>query len=119
MLASPDFLLPQPAHDMRTWETGDVPEAVRGGTSHDLPHAHARPILVHTPCAYFAGGGDRHATGGNADRGLWTVDAGNRLGLGTGGLRLVPGQRPREIGGISDPRLALVYIRVETCRMNN
>ena len=39
----------------RAHPDADVPEAVRGRTSDDLPDAHARPVLVHTPRADSAG----------------------------------------------------------------
>ena len=70
----------------------DVFEAVRGGTSDDLPHAHARPVLVYTSRANFMGGRSWHATGGDADRGVWGVYDTTRLGLDAvyvGGYALV------------------------------
>ena len=49
----------------------DVPEAVRGRTSDDLPDAHARPVLVHTPRADPMDRGARHADRGDSDCGFW------------------------------------------------
>ncbi len=49
----------------------DLPEAVRGRTSDDLPDAHARPVLVHTPRADSMGSRARHANRGDSDRGFW------------------------------------------------
>ena len=66
----------------RTHPDADVSEAVRGRASDDLPDAHARPVLVHTPRADFMGGGARHAGCGDPDRGLWAVHDAARLGLG-------------------------------------
>src|SRR5208282_6850965 len=61
----------------------DVFEAVRGRTFDDLPHAHARPVLVHTPRANSMGSGPRHADAGDSDCGLWAVYDTPRLGLGS------------------------------------
>ena len=46
----------------RAHPDADVFETVRGRTSDDFPDAHARPVLVHTPCADFMGSGARHAS---------------------------------------------------------
>ena len=75
----------------RAHPDADVPEAVRGRTSDDLPDAHARPVLVHTPGADFVDRGARHANRGDADRGLWAVHDAARLGLGAVRLGLCPG----------------------------
>ncbi len=45
----------------RAHPDADVPEAVRGRTSDDLPDAHARPVLVHPPRADSLDGRARHA----------------------------------------------------------
>ncbi len=45
----------------RAHPDADVLEAVRGGTSDDLPDAHARAVLVHAPGADSVGGRARHA----------------------------------------------------------
>ena len=74
----------------------DVFEAVRGGASDDLPDAHARPVLVHTPRAGSMGGRARHANRGDSDRGLWAVHDTPRLGLGTVRLGLCSGMVPCE-----------------------
>ena len=74
----------------------DVSEAVRGRTSDDLPHAHARPVLVHSSRADSVGGRARHANRGDADRGLWAVYDAPRLGVGTVGLGLCAGVVPRQ-----------------------
>ena len=94
--------------DRRAHPDADVSEAVRGGTSDDFPHAHARPVLVHTPRADFMGGRARHANRGDVDRGLWAVYDTPRLGLGAVRLGLcaglVPCERPRETARLSDFR---------------
>ena len=59
--------------DRRASPDADVSEAVGGRTSDDLPDAHARPVLVDTPCADFVDGRARHANTGDADCGLWAV----------------------------------------------
>jgi H+-transporting ATPase len=51
----------------------DVFETVRSGASANLPDAHARPFLVHTPRAGSIDGGARHANRGDVDRGVWRV----------------------------------------------
>ena len=88
----------------------DVPEAVGGGTSDDLPDPHARPVLVHPPGADPVDGGVRHPDRGDADRRLRAVHDAARLGLGRVrlGLRpgLVPRDRPREAARLSDSRSA-------------
>ena len=66
------------------------------GTSDDLPDAHARPVLVHTPRADSMGGRARHANRGDVDRGLWAVHDTPRLGLGAVRLGLCSGVVPRE-----------------------
>ena len=74
----------------------DVPEAVRGRTSDDLPDAHARPILVHTPRADPMDGGARHANRGDSDRGFWDSYGTTPLEMGTVRVGLCSGLVPRE-----------------------
>ena len=66
----------------------------------------ARSLLVHMPRADPMGCGARHANRGDVDRGLWAAYDATRLGLGTVRLGLcsgvVPRERPREAGGLSD-----------------
>ena len=71
----------------------DVPEAVRGRTSDDLPDAHARPVLVHPSRADPVGGRARHANRGDADRGLWVCLWHPSAGVGrcSSGAMLWPG----------------------------
>ena len=74
----------------------DVPDAVGGRTSDDLPDAHARPLLVDTPRAGSMGGRARHPSAGNSDRGLWAVHDAAGLGLGAVRVGLCPGLVPRD-----------------------
>ena len=86
----------------------DVSDAVRGRTSDDLSHPHARPFWSIRPREDFVDGRARHANRGDVDRGLWIPDAAIGLGLGRIclGLRadVVPRERPRETTGLSDFR---------------
>ena len=84
----------------------DVFETVRGGTSDDFSHAHARTVLVHPSGKDFVDRGVRHANRGDLDRGLWIVyDA---AGLGLGRVRVglcvvvVPRERPHQTARVSD-----------------
>ena len=74
----------------------DLPEAVRGRTSDDLPDAHARPVLVHTPRADLMGGRARHANRGDSDRGFWDSYGTTPLEMGTVRVGLCSGLVPRE-----------------------
>ena len=74
----------------------DVSEALRGRPSDDLPHAHARSVLVHPPRANSLARGARHANRGDADRGLWAVYGAHRVGLGAVRLGLCAGLVSRE-----------------------
>jgi len=80
----------------RAHPDADVPEAVRGRTSDDLPDAHARPVLVYTPRADFMGGRARHANRGDVDSGLWALYDAPRLAVGTVRLGLRSGLVPPE-----------------------
>ena len=99
----------------------DVFEAVRGGTSNDLPHAHARPLLVHTPRADLVGGRARHANRGDVDCRLRAVHDAPRLGMVAVRLGLcagvVPRERPREtarLSGVRSNYLALIGREIMT-----
>ena len=74
----------------------DVPEAVRGRTSDDLPDAHARPVLVHTPRADSMDSRARHANRGDFDCGFWDFYGTTPLGMGTVRVGLCSGLVPRE-----------------------
>ncbi len=84
-----------------------VPEALGGGAPDDFRHPHARPVLVDSARADPAWRRDRHAGDGHADCRLRPVmtPIGWAWALLVWGLcpGLVPGQRPREAGGL--PRL--------------
>ncbi len=82
--------------DRRAHPDADVFEAVRGGTSDDLPDAHARPVLVHPSREDFMDRGARHANRGDADRGLWVVYDATGLGLGRVRVGLCAAVVPRE-----------------------
>ena len=69
----------------------DVPDAVGGRSPDDLPYPHPRPVLVDPAGAGAAGGGARHAGGGDADRGLRGLHDAARLGLGRFRLGLCAG----------------------------
>ena len=71
-------LSPRPCHI----SDADVSDAVRGRPSDDLPDAHARPLLVHTPRADTVDRRIWHAGRGDSDRGLWVVHDPTWLGLG-------------------------------------
>jgi len=60
----------------------EVSEIVRGGPSHDLSYAHARPFLVHSPRLDPAYIGVRHASLGNSCRGLRFVHGAYRMEMG-------------------------------------
>jgi len=60
----------------------DVFEVVRGRTPDDLPRAHTREDLVHTPREYFVDGRARHANYRHPYCGLWGIYDAHRLGLG-------------------------------------
>ena len=90
-----------PAHS-----DADVFETVRGRTSDDFSHAHARGVLVHPSGKDFVDRGVRHPSRGDLDRGLWIVyDA---AGLGLGRVRVglcvvvVPRERPHQTARVSD-----------------
>ena len=74
----------------------DVLEAFRCGTSHDLPDAHPRPVLVPSPGADPVGGRARNSNRGDFDRGLWAFHDASRLGLGGIRLGLCAGLVPLE-----------------------
>jgi hypothetical protein len=86
----------------------EVSEIVRGGPSHDLSYAHARPFLVHTTGAGIVACGSGHTDRGDADRGLWNLRDPSWLGLGPVRLGvcagLVHGEQPRKISCLSDFR---------------
>ncbi len=92
----------------RAHPDADVFEAVRGRTFDDFPHAHAGPVLVHTPGAHFMGGRGGHANRGDVDRRLRAVHGTPRLGMGAVRLGLcagvVPRERPRETARLSGVR---------------
>ena len=71
----------------------DLPEAVRGRTSDDLPDAHARPVLVHSPRADPLDRGARHANRGDSDCGFWVSSWNHSPGNGhcSCGAMLWPG----------------------------
>jgi len=77
-----------------------------GGAFESFHHAHTRAVLVHSSRAGSAGRGVRHANRGDVDRGLWSVHAANRLGLGAHGVGLLfavfPHQRPHQTARVSD-----------------
>ena len=75
----------------------DVPQTLGGGTSHDIPDAHARAVLVDTSRAHIVGRCSRHAGAGDAGRRLRRRhhDAA-RLGLGAVHLGLRTGVVPPE-----------------------
>ena len=85
-----------------------VPDAVGCRSSDHLPDAHARAILVHTPCTDPAARGTRHPDASHADRRLRGVHDATRLDLGGVRLGLCPGvvpcHRPGETGCVSDLR---------------
>jgi Triosephosphate isomerase len=73
-----------------------VPEAVCGRTSDDLPEAHTRPALVHSPREYLVGGRGRHANRGDPDCGFWDIYGTTSMEMGAVRVGLCSGLGPRE-----------------------
>jgi len=68
----------------------DVPHAVGRRAFDDLPNPHARSVVVDAPCVDPAGGGVRHAGGGNVDFGLWRLARDTARGSMQGSFGAMP-----------------------------
>ena len=86
----------------------DVPEAVRGRASDDIPDPHARAVLVHTSREDIVDGGPRHTNRCDTVCGLRLSD--DAAGLGMDAVRVglcigvVSRERPHKTTGLSDYR---------------
>ena len=74
----------------------DVPETVCSRSSHDLPDAQARPVLVDPTRADSVGGRARYADRGHIDCGLWSFYGTTPLEMGSLRVGLCTGLVPLE-----------------------